>query len=206
MAAERPGHPPGTASPRTRLRALLIVITIVVALTAGWPLLNALVADELKVPAGTALRVGPSGPDSASVRVGPHWTMRPALSDPRQGLVLARGDVIVSISYLSLIRPSLVAGIWSGLRQILRISHPGITIGPPVAVTSGQGQAGRTASVTSVLSVGAVTVFVGPSRTYAIQMVVLGPRGASLVAAQATRQFITTLRFPAEPAAAGLRR
>src|SRR5271165_7379401 len=105
MAAEQPGQPPGAASPRTRLRGLLIVVTLVVLLTAGWPLLNALVANELKVPAGTALRIGPSGPDSASVRVGPHWIMRPAQTDPSQTYVLARGDVTVWISYLALLHP-----------------------------------------------------------------------------------------------------
>ena len=81
------------------------MVTLVVLLTAGWPLLNTLVANELKVPAGTALRIGPSGPDSASVRVGPHWIMRPAQSDPSQTYVLARGDVTVSISYLALLHP-----------------------------------------------------------------------------------------------------
>jgi hypothetical protein len=201
MAAEQPGQPPGTVSPRTRLRGLLIVVTIMVVLTAGWPLLDSLVADRQNVAAGTPLRIGPSGPDSASLRVGPDWTIRPAQTDPRQDYVLARGAVTVSISYLSLIHPYRVAGIWTGLRQILRISHPGVRLGLPMTVTSNQGLRGRTAKLTSMRTAGAVTVFVGPSGNYAIQVVVIGPQSASPVAAQATRQFIGTLRFPAERAA-----
>jgi hypothetical protein len=203
MAAEQPGQPPGTASPRTRLRGLLIVVTIIVVLTAGWPLLDGLVADQQNVMAGAAIRIGPSGPDSASIRVGPHWVMRPAQTDPREDYVLARGAVTVSISYLSLIRPYPAAAIWAGLRQILRISHPGVRLGLPVTVTSSQGRAGRTATLTGTHAAGAVTVFVGPSGSYAIQMVVIGPHSSGKLAAQATRQFIGTLRFPAERAAGG---
>jgi hypothetical protein len=206
MAAEPPGQPPGAASPRTRLRGLLIVVAIMVMLTAGWPLLDGLVADQQNVPPGAAIRIGPVGPDSASVRIGPHWTMQPAQTDPRQAYVLSRGAVTVSISYLSLIHPYRAAGIWSGLRQILRVSHPGVRLGPPVTVTSSQGQAGRAATMTGTRIAGAVTVFVAPSGTYAIQMIVVGPHGARSLFAQATRQFVGTLRFPAEGATVGAQR
>jgi hypothetical protein len=170
-----------------------------VLLTAGWPLLNALVADKQVIASGTALRIGPGALDSASVRVGPQWSLRPAESNPRQGYVLSRGAVAVSIEYVTLEHAEREAVIWGGLRQVLRVSHPGVSLGPPKAVTSSQGRDGRTAPLTSTRSTGAVTVFVAPSGTYAIQMIVLAPRGASSIAVGATRQFLRTLRFPAEP-------
>jgi hypothetical protein len=126
MVADRPRQPPGSASPRARLRWLLIVVAVMVLLTAGWPLLNGLVADRQKLLAGTSLRVGPSGPDSASVRVGPGWTLQPAETDPRQRYVLRRGAVAVSIDYLSLIgthrAAGQAAGVWGGLRRVFQVS------------------------------------------------------------------------------------
>jgi hypothetical protein len=205
MAADRHGRPaikvrpPGTPSARVRLRGLLIVVAVMVLLTAGWPLLNALVADKQVVAAGTALQIGPGGLNSASVRVGPQWSLRPAESNPREGYVLSRGAVAVSIEYVTLEHAEREAVIWGGLRQVLRVSHPGVSLGPPKAVTSSQGREGRTAMLTSTRSIGAVAVFVAPSGTYAIQMIVLAPRGVSPIAAGATRQFLRTLRFPAEP-------
>jgi hypothetical protein len=199
MAADQPRLPPGGASPRARLRWLLIVVAVMVLLTAGWPLLNALVADKQQLAAGVSLRVGPSGPNSASLRVGPGWTLRPAESDPRQCYLLRRGAVTVSISYASLVGAGHAAGIWSGLRRVFQIRHPGIRLGKPAAVTSGQGRPGLRATATGAHINGDVTGFVGPSGTYAIEIVVLAPRYARPVAAAASLLLIRWLRFPVAP-------
>jgi hypothetical protein len=45
MVADQLRQPPGSASPRARVRWLLIVVGVMALLTAGWPLLNAAVAD-----------------------------------------------------------------------------------------------------------------------------------------------------------------
>jgi hypothetical protein len=199
MVADQPRLPPGGASPRARLRWLLIVIGVMALLTVGWPLLDAVVADKQTVAAGASLRVGPSGPNSASIRVGTGWTLRPAESDPRQGYLLRRGAVTISIGYLSLTGTYRVAGIWGGLRRVFRVSNPGISLGTPSAVTSGQGRAGLSAAATGPRSEGSLTAFVGPSGTYAIQIVVLAPRYARGVAVAAALLLIRSLRFPAAP-------
>ena len=152
-----------------------------------------------QLAAGASLRVGPGGPNAASVRVGPGWTMRPAESDPRQGYLLGRGAVTVSIGYVALTGTYRTAGIWSGLRRVFRVSNPGIRLGTPTAVTSGQGRAGLTATATGARSEGTIIAFVGPSGTYAIQIVVLAPRDAKPDAAAASLLLISSLRFPAAP-------
>jgi len=199
MVADQPRLPPGSASPRARLRWLLIIVGVMVLLTAGWPLLDAVVSDKQQLAAGAKLRIGPSGPDSASVSVGPGWTLRPAESDPRQGYLLRRGDISVSIGYVALARAGRTTGIWSGLQRVLRVSNPGIRLGRPAAVTSRQGRAGLTATATSARTSGHVTDFLGPSGTYAIEIVVLGPSGAKPVAAAVSLLLIRSLRFPADP-------
>ena len=196
MVADQPRQPPGSHSPRARLRWLLTVVTVMALLTAGWPLVNALVADRQRLPAGASLRVGPSGPNSASVRVGPGWIERPAETDPRQGYLLRRGAVAISIDYESLTGRYRAAGVWAGLRRVFRVSNPGVSLGRPAAVTSGQGRTGLSASATSARRTGAATVFVGPSGTYAIEMVVLAPVSWRPVAAAASLLLIRSLRFP----------
>lgn len=199
MVAEQRWLPPGSATPRARVRWLLIVVAVMVLLTAGWPLVNALVADKQKLAAGAVLRVGPSGPASASVTVGPGWTLRPAESDPRQGYQLRRGAVTVSIGYVSLAGTYHAAGIWGGLRRVLRLSNPGVRLGKPAAVISGQDRPGLSAVAAGPRSDGVVTAFVGPSGTYAIDIVVLAPRYAKPAASTASLLLIRSLRFPVPP-------
>jgi hypothetical protein len=199
MVADQPRQPPGSASPRARLRWLAIVVGVMALLTAGWPLLNASVADKQQLAPGASLRVGPSGQDSASVRVGQGWFVRPAQTDPSQDYMLRRGAVAVSIGYVSLVGRYLAAGLWDGLRRVLRVSNPGVSLAQPTAITTGQGREGLSATAASARSVGAVSVFVGPSGTYAIQIVVLAPRSARLAAGADSSQLIRSLRFPAQP-------
>jgi hypothetical protein len=196
MVADQPWQPPGSASPRARLRWLLIVVCVMALLTAGWPLLNAGVADKQKLAARASLRLGPSGPDSASVRVGQDWFVRPAQTDPSQDYMLRRGAVAVSISYVSLAGRYQAAGLWDGLRRVFLVSNPSVSLGKPAAVTSGQGRQGLIATAASARSAGAVSIFVGPSGTYAIQIVVLAPGGARLAAGADSSQLIRSLRFP----------
>ena len=196
MVADQPRQPPGSASPRARLRWLLIVVGVMALLTAGWPLLNAAVADKQNLAAHAALRLGPSGPDSASVRVGHDWFVRPAQTDPSQDYMLRRGAVAVSIDYVSLAGRYRAAGLWDGLRRVFLVTNPGVNLGKPEAVTSGQGRKGLRATAASARSAGAVSVFVGPSGTYAIQIVVLAPRDAWLAAGADSSQLIRSLRFP----------
>jgi hypothetical protein len=197
MVADPPRLPPGSSSPRARLRWLMIVMAVMVALTAGWPLLNAAVADKQPLAAGASLRVGPGERNSADVRIGAGWTLRPAESDPRQGYLLRRGAVTVSIAYESLTGVDHAAGIWSGLQRVFRVTNPGVRLGTPSAVTTRQGLAGLSAVATSARAYGIVTDFVGPSGTYAIRIVVLAPRHAKSLTAATSLLLVRSLRFPA---------
>ncbi len=202
MVADQPGQPPGSHSPRARLRWLVIVVAVMAVLTAGWPTLDTLVADKQRLAAGASLRVGPGGPDSASIKVGPGWIERPAETDPRQDYMLRSGAIAISIGYVSLAGPvspastGHAAGVWPGLVRILRVSHPGVRLGQPATVTSGQGRAGLSATATSRRTAGAASVFVGPSGTFAIEMLVLAPLSSRPAAAAASLLLIHSLRFP----------
>jgi len=194
------GQPPGTPTPRARLRWLLTVVAVMALLTAGWPLLNSAVSDNLPLPRGAALRIGPGGPNSAVIRVGPGWSLRPAESNSARGYSLRRGTATVSIAYVSLAERSQAPLLWNGLRTILRIRSPGLRLGSPRAVTTRQGRSGLTGALTSRGTAGAATIFVGPSGTFAIEEIVLAPRNPRGVAALAAiRVFVRSLVFPAAP-------
>src|SRR5262249_2184896 len=89
------GQPPSAPTPAARLRWLVTVMTVMALLTVGWPLLTSAVTDKLPLAGGTALRIGPAGPNSAVLRVGPGWSMRPAESNPARGYSLRRGAAAV---------------------------------------------------------------------------------------------------------------
>jgi hypothetical protein len=110
--------------------------------------------------------------------------------------VLRRGAVTVSIGYVSLPGRYQAAELWDALRRVFRLTNPGVSLGQPAAVTSGQGRKGLSATAASARSAGAVSVFVGPSSTYAIQIVALAPSSARLAAEADSSQLIRSLRFP----------
>lgn len=195
------GQPRGAPTPRARLRWLGVVVTVMVLLTGGWPLLNSAVSDNLTLARASALRIGPGGADVAVVRVGPGWSLRPAETNPARGYYsLRRGPAAVSIAYVTMAERSAAPLLWGGLRAILRLRSPGLMLGSPTAITSSQGRPGVTGALTSRGTVGAATIFVAPSRTFAIQMIVLAPRNARGAAALAgLRTFVRSLVFPAAP-------
>ncbi|HEY2638772.1 MAG TPA: hypothetical protein VGI66_02655, partial [Streptosporangiaceae bacterium] len=94
------GRPAGLRS-SSRIRALLTVIAVMVALTAGWPLLNLAVSDHQPLPAGVRLSVRPNRAHSARFLVGAGWSMISSQSDPRHGYSLRRGPVAMSVKYVT---------------------------------------------------------------------------------------------------------
>jgi hypothetical protein len=176
---------PGSA--RTRVRWLLIVVAIIIVLTAGWPLLNLAVSNNRRISANTHLVVGPSRKDSARVTIGPGWSMLSAESNPHLGYVLRRGAVQVSIDYVTLIDHAHAGGLWAGMRELVRIGHPGATLSAPRPVSTVHHSEGDIGKVSGRNLVGTATVFADTSRDFAIEMVVLSPRRAvraNLIAAQ----------------------
>ena len=164
-------------------------------LTAGWPLVNAVVADRQPLAAGTKLVIGNGTRSSAIVTVGRGWSVLPEQSNPVQGYLLRRGAVSLSILHVDLVNSSQVARLWSGLRRILLVSSPGVRLGPPVHFRTARGMLGLSGAVSTARKVGTATIVTGPSRQFAIVMLVLAPRGTHLVMRAAGARVVGSLRF-----------
>jgi hypothetical protein len=178
---------PVPGSPRKRIRWLIIVVAVMVVLTAGWPLINLAVSDNSRIAANTSLVVGPSSQNSARVTVGPGWSMLSEQSNPHLGYVLRRGGVEVSITYVRLLSHAHAAGLFTGMRQLVRMGHPGAVLSKPTDVTTVNGYEGDLGTVRGASLSGTASVFTDPGRNFAIEMFVFAPLHtvrANLIAAQ----------------------
>jgi hypothetical protein len=189
------------ATPRglARLRWLVIVVAVMAVLTAGWPLVNLAVSDNRRVGANTRLTVGPSRRDSAQVTVGPGWLMQSAQSNPHMAYSLRRGPVTVSIVYVYLLSRGQAGDLFSGMREVIRISHPGAAISAPRPITSAHGLKGKAGLVTSSSMAGTAAVFAYPAREFAIEMMVIAPRRTSPANLVAAQRILRSLIFSAAP-------
>jgi hypothetical protein len=193
------GSGSAAANPRDsgRLRWLVIVVTVMAVLTAGWPLINLSVSNNRRISANTKLTVGPSHRDSGQVTVGPGWLMQSAQSNPHMAYSLRRGPVTVSIAYVNLLSRGDTRDLYSGMREIIQLSHPGATMSAPRQVTSAHGFKGSAGVVTSASMAGTAAVFAYPAREFAIEMVVLAPRRTALANLIAAQRIVHSLVFPA---------
>jgi|HubBroStandDraft_4_1064222.scaffolds.fasta_scaffold09342_4 hypothetical protein len=189
------GLPPANPE-RLRLRGLLIVIGIMAVLTLGWPLLNLAVTNRNPLAPLTTLSVGPGRGDMARFTVGPGWSMRPAETNPRLEYSLQRGALDMSVSYVSLPDGAQGAQAWSGLRQIVQISHPGIILGKPSPITTAQGRKGMIGTISGAGLSGLATIVALPSRGFAIELIAVAPRRAVPANLQATRLVMRSVLFP----------
>jgi hypothetical protein len=184
-----------------RLRWLAVIIAVMAVLTAGWPLLNRVVSDHQRLAARSRLTIGPGRRNSAIVTVGPGWTLRPGETNPRMVYILARGPVKMSIAYATLVNNRQVGDLWAGLREVVQISHPGATLSAPAPVRTTHGYAGDIGVVKAPGLEGTVSVFAGPSRQFAIEMVVEAPNASARLNLLAAQHIIRSLVFPAAAAA-----
>lgn len=178
---------PIPGSPRKRIRWLLIVVAVMAVLTAGWPLINLAVSDNSRIAANSSLEVGPSSQNAARVTVGPGWSMLSAQSNPHRGYVLQRGGVEVSITYVRLISHDHAAGLFTGMRQLVRMLHPDAELSRPRDVTTVHDYEGDLGTVRGPDLSGTASVFTDSGRNFAIEMFVIAPRRtvrANLIAAQ----------------------
>src|SRR5215469_15692950 len=97
------GGPAAALRGSVRLRWLAIIIAVMAVLTAGWPLVSRVVSDHRHLAAGTRLKLGTSQQSSATVTVGPGWTMLTGESNPRQIYLIDRGLVHMTIAYAALV-------------------------------------------------------------------------------------------------------
>lgn len=189
------GLPPANPE-RLRLRGLLIVIGIMAVLTLGWPLLNLAVTNRNPLAPLTTLSIGPGRGDMARFTVGPGWSMHPAETNPRLEYSLQRGALDMSVSYVSLPDGAQGAQAWSGLRQIVQISHPGIILGKPSPITTAQGRKGMIGTISGAGLSGLATIVALPSRGFAIELIAVAPRRAVPANLQATRLVMRSVLFP----------
>jgi hypothetical protein len=178
-----------------RLRWLVVIVAIMALLTAGWPLLNASVANRHALAAGTHLKVGASLSSSAQVTVGNGWSELPAQTNPRYEYMLRRGAVRLSITYVALAGSHQVPQLWSGLRAILRISNPGASLGGPANTVRAHGYKAVSGRVVDNRMVGTVIAVAAPSGRYAIEMITLAPRGVRPAMRVAALRIMRSLLF-----------
>jgi hypothetical protein len=174
-------------------------------LTAGWPLLNRVVSDHQRLAAHTRLTLGPSRKNSAVVTVGPGWTLRPGESNPRLVYVLKRGPVEMAIAYATLINSRQVDDLWAGLREVVQVSHPGATLSAPRPIQTTHGSSGEFGLVREAGLVGTASVFAGPSRRFAIEMIVDTPGKSARLNLLAAQRIMRSVLFPAVLRARGQR-
>lgn len=180
-----------------RLRGLAIIIAVMAVLTAGWPLLNRVVTDHQRLAPHSRLALGPSRKNSAVVTIGPGWVMQPGESNPRLVYVLKRGQVKMAIAYATLINNRQVDNLWAGLREVVQVSHPGATLSAPKPIQAMHGSSGDIGLVRGPDLVGTASVFAGPSRRFAIEMIVVETPGKSArLNLLATQRIIRSVLFP----------
>lgn len=179
-----------------RLRWLAVIIAVMAVLTAGWPLLNHVVSDRQRLAARTRLTLGPSRKNSAVVTIGPGWVMQPGESNPRLAYVLKRGQVQIAIAYATLINNRQVDDLWAGLRDVVQVSHPGATLSAPRLIRTMHGSSGDFGIVRGPDLVGTASAFAGPSRRFAIEMIVETPRRSAQLNLLAAQRIMLSLLFP----------
>ncbi|MEV7682028.1 hypothetical protein AB0O64_26280 [Streptomyces sp. NPDC088341] len=165
---------------RPRHWAVLAVLLVMAALTAGWPLIDRAIADGEPVPAGAVLELGPDG-SMALLRVaGTGWELSKSRSDPGSSYALSRDGVDLVAGYVDLSSGRGDAGqLWTGLRKVVSVADGAARLGGPRPVTSAAGARGLTGPLTRPGRVGTATVWVPPGEDYAVEITVLARSGTA---------------------------
>jgi hypothetical protein len=195
----RSGDAAVTRADTLRLRWLTVVILVMAALTIGWPLINMAVPNRRALASGTVLSLGPGQGDLARFTVGPGWSMVPSQTDPRLAYLLRRGHVELAISYVALLDRAQTAYLWTGLRQVIEVSNPGLRLGRPFAYKTAQGRRAARGVIIGPNDIGTATVVRNPSGAFAVEMIVISPRHASRVNIVAAHRVVRSLHMAAPP-------
>jgi len=205
MASPLPGTPHSSPS-RSVWKAVGCVVAVMILVTAGWPLVSRLLADDQRLAPGTLLKLGP-GRDAASLRVpNAGWSLSRSNSDPNRAYVLShrgRGagrSLKLTASFVDVGDPADVPLLWSGLRKLVAVSDAAGRLGPPRPVRGADGTAGSTGALTSRGRSGTATVWVAADGGSAVEVTVLADAGAGSAAAlAAARPLVRSVAFPAFP-------
>jgi hypothetical protein len=173
------------------------VLAVIVALTAGWPLVSAMVSGNRPLAPGTTVTVGPSAADSGRVTVGRGWSVLTANTNPRQFYSLGHGALRLSVRYVSPIKLARPGELWQGLRQMMRVANPGVSPGRLQVITTRAGDRGLTAALSGHGQTGRAAVFPAPARRFAIEMIMIGPPSTARTIRTAGLPILESLHFPA---------
>jgi hypothetical protein len=195
VVADETGRRPAASTTKVRLRWLAIVVATMALLTAGWPLLNSIASDRQPLAAGSTVTVGPGSTSAGTVTVGRGWSFQPAQSNPTQQYVLRNRAVVLEIRHVALIGHSQSAGMWTGMREILSITNPGLRLGPPVKITIAHKFAAVTGRILGLRLIGTATIVPGPSREFGIAMVEFAPRRTSRTLLASAHRIMVSLMF-----------
>jgi hypothetical protein len=195
----RSSDPAVTRADTLRFRWLTVVLVVMTFLTLGWPLIDVAVPNRRSLAAGTMLPLGPGQAELAKFTVGPGWSMMQSESDPRLDYALRRGNVDMIISFVHVISNAQTAELWSALRQVIQVSDPGVSLGPPSAFTTAQGRRGDRGSLTGPDERGTASIVRNNSGTFAVEAIVLGPRRASGANLAAAHLIVLSLHMPGFP-------
>lgn len=187
----------GSQGPSRRIRWLIAVVSVMAALTAGWPLISLAVSDNQPATAGRPLTIGPDSTHSAQFTPGRGWVIRSPDTDPHQVWTLRYGTVDVSVKHVQLVAASQAGQLWPGLADILRLDNPSARLGKPAVLTSPQGDKGLTGTVTENGRAGQAAIFPRPAGNFAIEIVSVAPVQDTPTARSATLRIVRSLRFPA---------
>ncbi len=188
--------PPAAGRPRGHPGRLIAILAVIAALTAGWPIASAAISGNRPLRAGELLSIGPDSAHRAELAVGPGWALQQSQSNPKTNYVLRNGGIRLSVVFVWLASRDQSAGLWTGLRQLLQAANESARLGQPVPVISSHGAAGQTARLRQDGQTGLATIYPAPPKTFAIEIISLGPPGA-LGPQAAARQVALSLRFPA---------
>lgn len=191
------GHPerePGSLRP---LRALIVVVAVMAALTVGWPLVSLAVSDNQPVVAGQPLIIGQGASHSAIFTPGSTWVVHNARTNLMQYWSMSDGPVDVSVVYVLLLNRSQVSRLWAGLQKTLQLSDGSARLGSPAGVISAAGVRGTAGPVTANDWAGQAAVFPSPTANFAIEVVSVAPPPDRAAAVAAAALVTRSLRFPA---------
>jgi hypothetical protein len=156
-----------------------VVLLVMAALTAGWPLIDRAVADGDPLRDGSVLRLGP-GDSTATLRVtGGPWELNASDSNPDSDLTLSSGGVDVDADYVGLAERANAAELWSGLRRVQSVADENSRLGVPRPVRSTGGARGLRGTLSRDGRTGTATVWVAPGGDYAVSVSVLAVPGVA---------------------------
>jgi hypothetical protein len=173
------------------------VAAVIALATVGWPLAGAAFSDGQPLPAGSAVVVGPDREHSAQFRVGRGWALLKAESDQQRSDSLRLGPVELTVTFVSLLSRRQAADLWAGLRRVIQAGHPGARLGSPAAMSSPPAMPADDGPLTEEGLAGQAEVLADPPAGFAIEVTVLGPRGADAAGMQAAARVVRSVRIGA---------